>query len=435
MATGKISRFFKLAGMTASVTGTITGFKIASAFLSSDKVPMRRMAANSTVGRRIAKTLGELKGPIMKVGQMASISGDMLPEEFAKPLAALRKDAPPVPFKVIAKQVKAELGAPPEELFESFDEQPFAAASIGQVHQAVTRDGQEVVVKVQYPGVDRSARADISQLRFALKASGMFKKKKDLLEGFFEEMTARLDEELDYELEADNMETLGRFHESFDYLRIPRVVRERSSRRVLTMSFEPGDAFSQAEGYPQEVRDLIGARLLEMLFSQIFVLGILHSDPNPANYAFTPDGGVILYDFGSVKRFTEQEAGGARDVILGAFDEDYEMAERGMLSIGARDPESAAPPTWIYKTWRDLLMPVFDGEEPFDFGRSELHKKLLVKLPEFRDQLAYFRMPVSLMLVQRTFVGTYGNLRSLGSRVLGRGIVEPIARAAKDRGE
>ena len=428
MATGKLSRFFKLAGMTAAVAGRVTTFRIASAFLSSDKVPMRRAAANSAVGKRIARTLGELKGPIMKVGQMASISGDMLPKEFAAPLAALRKDAPPIPFKVIARQVESELGAPPGEIFSSFDEAPFAAASIGQVHRAVTDDGREVVVKVQYPGIDRSARADISQLRFALKASGIFKKRREMMERFFDEMTARLDEEMDYGLEADNMELLADFHRGDAFLRVPTVVRERSSRRVLTMSFEPGDTFDAAGKYPREVRDLIGARLLHVLFSQIFSLGTLHSDPNPANYAFTPDGGIALYDFGSVKRFTDDEAKGARDIILGAFDEDYERAERGMLSIGARDPQSAAPPTWVYKTWRDLLMPVFAESEPFDFGTSSLHRKLFARLPEFKNQLEYFRLPVSLMLVQRTFVGTYGNLRSLGARVVGRQVVEPIVR-------
>jgi predicted unusual protein kinase regulating ubiquinone biosynthesis (AarF/ABC1/UbiB family) len=165
-----------------------------------------------------------------------------------------------------------------------------------------------------------------------------------------------------------------------------------------------------------------------MVFTQIFELGTLHSDPNPANYAFSPDGGIALYDFGSVKRFSDREASGARDLVLGAFDEDYDLAERGMTAIGARNPAAGPPPTWIYKTWRDMLMPVFDSTDPFDFGGSDLPRRVFARLPEFKDHLEHFSLPVGLMLVQRTLVGTYGNLRALGARVAGRSVVDPIVR-------
>lgn len=425
MTRGKITRFFKLAGMTASVAGRYTGFRILSAFMSADRAGRRKKVTDALVGNRIARTLGDLKGPVMKVGQMVSISSDLLPAEIALPLAALRKDAPPVSYEVIEKQIHAELGELPQRLFASFDREPFAAASIGQVHRAVTDDGREVVVKVQYPGVDRSCDADIAHLKFALRAAGIFKKKRKTLEAFFAEMTARLHEELDYCMEADNIRLLGEFHRRHPFVRIPKVVGERSSKRVLTMSYEGGDTLARAREYPREVRDLIGARLMQLVFSQIFSLGTLHSDPNPANFAFAPDGTITLYDFGSVKRFTPEEVAAARDIVVGGFEEDYEMVERGMAGIGARDPEEPPPETWIYKTWRDMLIPVFDSNAPFDFGSSTLHRHMMKRLPEFVEHIRHFRLPGGLMLVQRTMVGLYGNLRSLDTRIRGRAVVEP----------
>jgi predicted unusual protein kinase regulating ubiquinone biosynthesis (AarF/ABC1/UbiB family) len=420
---GKFSRWLKLMGMTTSVATRYTGLRILNALGFSERARKRLPLTNARVGARIARTLGELKGPVMKMGQMASLSTDILPREIAEPLAALRKDAPPVPFEVIAEQVESELGFPPEELFRSFDRAPYAAASIGQVHRAVTDDGREVVVKVQYPGVDRSVRADLSHMRFALKASGMTRERPEAFDRIFAELTARLEEELDYTHEADNVRLLGAFHEDHRFVTVPEVVGERSAQRVLTLSFEDGEALESAAEFPQEVRDRIGEHLMRMVFSQIFGCGALHADPNPANFAFRPDGTYALYDFGAVKRFTDDERRGMGDVLRGAVYEDYDAAERGMVAIGARDPDGPPVDPMVYKTWRDLIAPVFAGDRPFDFGRSTLHLQLIRKLPEFKEAAKSFKLPVHLMLVQRTFAGLYANLRTLGARVRGGRIV------------
>jgi len=421
---GKISRWLKLMGMTTSVATRYTGLRILGALGFSERARKRLPLTNAKVGARIARTLGELKGPVMKMGQMASLSTDLLPREIAEPLAALRKDAPPVPFDVIADQIEAELGAPPEALFRSFDRAPHAAASIGQVHRAVTDDGREVAVKVQYPGVDRSVRADLSHMRFAFKASGMTRQRPEAFERIFEELRLRLEEELDYTHEAENVRLLGAFHEGDPFVSVPKVVGERSAQRVLTLSFEDGDPIEAARTYPQEVRDLIGERLMRLLFSEIFRLGALHADPNPANFAFRADGSFALYDFGAVKRFTEGEQRGMGDVLRGAVYEDYDAAERGMIALGARDLDGPPIDPLVYKTWRDLIAPVFDREQAFDFGRSTLHFQLIKKLPEFKEAARSFTLPVHLMMVQRTFAGLYANLRTLGARVRGGEVVE-----------
>ncbi|MBW2278221.1 MAG: AarF/ABC1/UbiB kinase family protein [Deltaproteobacteria bacterium] len=429
---GKISRWLKLMGMTTSVATRYTGLRILNALGFSERVRKRLPLTNAKVGARIARTLGELKGPVMKMGQMASLSTDILPKEIAEPLAALRKDAPPVSFDVIASQIETELGSPPEELYRSFDRAPYAAASIGQVHRAVTDDGREVVVKVQYPGVDKSVRADLSHMRFALKASGMTRERPEAFERIFEELTLRLEEELDYTHEADNVRLLGEFHRSDPYVSVPTVVGERSAGRILTLSFEGGETLETAAKFPKAVRDRIGERLMRLVFSEIFGCGALHADPNPANFAFRPDGTFALYDFGAVKRFTDDEQRGMRDVLRGAVYEDYDAAERGMIAIGARDRDGPPVDPRVYKIWRDLVAPVFDRDRPFDFGRSNLHLRLIRMLPEFKEAAKSFNLPVHLLLVQRTFAGLYANLRTLGARVSGGQVVEQVLGDSED---
>jgi len=147
-------RFLRLAGMTASVASRYAGSRIKSMFQNSEDAARDRAEVNERNGTRIAETLGELKGAVMKVGQMASIATDILPRELAEPLKALQKQAPPMAYEVIAGQIESEFGALPETLFSQFERKPFASASIGQVHRARTDEGRDVVVKVEYPWFD-----------------------------------------------------------------------------------------------------------------------------------------------------------------------------------------------------------------------------------------------------------------------------------------
>jgi predicted unusual protein kinase regulating ubiquinone biosynthesis (AarF/ABC1/UbiB family) len=422
----KVGRWLKLAGMTTSVASSYAGVRVLKALGFSEKVQEMLPETNARIGARIARTLGELKGPVMKIGQMASLSTDLLPREIAEPLARLRKDAPAVPFAVIARQIRDELGAPHEELFHRLDPAPFAAASIGQVHRAETADGRDVVVKVQYPGIDASVKADLSHLRFALRAAGLLRKRPEVFERLLAELSLRLDEELDYVHEAGNVELLGAFHAAHDFVRVPEVVRERSARRVLTLTYEGGDSIEAAAGYPQEIRDLLGERLLFALCAELFGPAAMHADPNPANFAFRGDGTFALYDFGAVKRFSADELTGLRSVISGALCEDYDLVHAGMSALGAVAPDGPPIDPAVYKSWRDLIAPVFDARTPFDFGASRLHHKVIVKIPEYKEVGRSFRLPIGLMLAQRAFAGLYGNLRALGARVNGGAVMARV---------
>jgi predicted unusual protein kinase regulating ubiquinone biosynthesis (AarF/ABC1/UbiB family) len=411
--------------MTTEVAGRYLGAKVAGVLGSERGRRSRLDRAHEWAGARIARTLGDLKGPVMKLGQMASLSSGLLPASLSAPLEVLRRNAPPVAYEVIADQIERELGGFPDELFHSFDQEPYAAASIGQVHRALTKEGRQVAVKVQYPGMDATIEADLAQLRLTFKAIGLVRKRKETFERFFEEVKSHLIEEVDYVKEAENARLLAEFHkERHPFICIPEVVDDLSARRVITLSFKEGVSLDEARRFPRHARDLIAERLVEMVYSQIFNLGALHADPNPANFAFHPDGSFALFDFGCIKRFTSEEQTGLKSVLQGALDRDPEAVDRGLAILGARSTDDPPVDRELLKTLRELVAPALRPTVPFDLETSDVHLKALKLLPSLKRHAASFTLPAGLMLVQRVNVGHYGNLRKLGARVRLRQIIE-----------
>jgi predicted unusual protein kinase regulating ubiquinone biosynthesis (AarF/ABC1/UbiB family) len=427
----KRRRLFRLAGMTAQVAGGYAKSRIKSVFQSSEAAALDQQRTHERSGALIAKTLGELKGAVMKVGQMASVARDVLPREIAEALQTLQREAPPMPFDVIAEQIERELGSAPESLFARFDRVPFAAASIGQVHRATTDDGREVIVKVQYPGVDDAVGSDLAHLKLALRASGLLRIKKKALDAVFAELKLRLLEELDYCNEADNVRFFGEAYRDHDDVVVPLVVGERSSQRVLTLTYEPGDHMHDTSGYSQEVRDRLGAALFRLLAGQIFDLRVVHADPNPANFAFRPNGTIVMYDFGCIKRLDEEIVQAYLHTIRCGIEEDYEGVEQGLLRLGARNPEKPPVAHEYYKLWRDIFVQPFASDEVFDYGTATLHRQALEHVPDFiARHITSFTPPAELVFVDRVVVGHYGNLRRLGARGRFRELLEPYLEQA-----
>ncbi len=411
--------------MTTKIAGRYVGAKISGALHTTEGRREGLNRAHDWAGVTMAETLGDLKGPVMKLGQMASLASGLLPSALAAPLEVLRKNAPPVPFEVVAEQVEKELGGFPDELFSRFDDVPYAAASIGQVHRAVTKEGRQVVVKVQYPGMDATIDADLSQLRLAFRAFGVSRHRRDTFERFFQEVRKHLYEEVDYLNEAKNAGLLAGFHKDrHPFVQIPEVIAQLSSKRVITMTFLAGDSLEKASGYPRETRDLIGERLVQMIYAEIFALGALHADPNPANFAFRPDGSIALYDFGCVKRFTSSERDGITTILTGALKGDVEAVDRGLTILGAVDPDAPAVDRQVYRSLLDLLEPALRADIPFDMRASNVHLKALALVPSLKKHARFFTLPTGLMLLQRVNVGYYGNLRKLGARVWVRRVIE-----------
>lgn len=262
----------------------------------------------------VAEALGNMKGALMKLGQMASYLDQGLPEHVRGALADLRQDAPPMSPELAAGVVVDELGRAPSEVFAEWDPVPVASASIGQVHRAVTHDGREVAVKVQYPGVDDAIRADLANVDLLFSATGMLFPGLDP-KALVEELKARLVEELDYTLEADNQRLFAAYYEGHPFITVPGVVDELSTRRVLTTEWAPGVRFDQLASWSQEERNLAGEAIYRFVFGSLYRLKAFNGDPHPGNYLFQPGGRVTFLDFGLVKRFTPDEVRVFHDMI------------------------------------------------------------------------------------------------------------------------
>lgn len=424
-------RFVKLAGMTASVAGRYASTQVKTIFLSKKAALRQRARNHRETGARIAQTLGELKGAVMKVGQMASIASDILPPELTDALKRLQRGAPPVDVEVIRSQIEAELGLPPERLFARFDLEPFASASIGQVHRAQTDAGREVVCKVQYPGVDGAVDSDLAQLKLALRASGLVRISRRALNETFEEMRSTLHRELDYCQEADAVRQFREFHCSrHPFMVVPDVVGERSSQRVLTLTYESGDALGDldSQGYTAEERDRIGVHLVRLVTAQIFELHRFHADPNPANFAFRRDGTIVLYDFGCTKILSDEMVETLRDIVRAGIGEDYEGVESALQRLGLRDVTGPPVEFSYYKIWRDILGEPFLRHSVFDFSKARIRDDVVKQIPGALKRMRSFQPAKDLILLDRLLGGHYGNLRAVGARVPVMEMLEPYLR-------
>jgi predicted unusual protein kinase regulating ubiquinone biosynthesis (AarF/ABC1/UbiB family) len=263
-------------------------------------------------------TLGDLKGLALKVGQMLSYMDGALPAEaepvYRRVLAKLQREAPSLPWDAARGVLEEELGDVSAH-FAQIDPEPFAAASIGQVHRASLLDGTAVAVKIQYPGVDRAILADLKNIEGVRSMAGPVLtalgagSNAALADNVLEELRARLLEELDYEHEAAMQARFGAMFSTYEDIVVPRVYPEASTRRVLTTRFEEGASLDEvAEVAPDPLRQRWALALTRAVSDQLYVHHLFNADPHPGNVLFRPDGKVVLLDFGCVKVITPEMA-------------------------------------------------------------------------------------------------------------------------------
>jgi predicted unusual protein kinase regulating ubiquinone biosynthesis (AarF/ABC1/UbiB family) len=241
-----------------------------------------------------------LRGAAMKIGQTLSLQTGVLPDEALAELATLQMQAPGMHPSLVRVQIKRSLGKEPEDVFKQFTPEPFAAASLGQVHHAVTKSGERVAVKVQYPGIRESIRNDIKLFRAVSKpaqASGHFPRIA------IDEVEKQILAETDYHREADNIEFFEEKLAPLTFVEVPKVLRKYSAGKVLTMSLVPGRHLDDfvARRPSQKLRNELGTRLFDLFYFQVLRIGSLHADPHWGNYLFDTDGNISLVDFGCVK--------------------------------------------------------------------------------------------------------------------------------------
>ena len=368
-------RGYKLGRLGASLTGSYLAYQVQNLLQGAEGAPERHKAFRSKAAKRARNELGHLKGPVMKLGQVLSMMGHTLPEEALKEFAELQGRAPGMHPTLARAQFKGSLGRLPEEVFATFEDTPFAAASLGQVHRATSKDGQALAVKIQYPGIRTAIENDFKLLRSA-SLPGQFTGHVD--PALFAEVERGFLEETDYTIEASN---LKRFHAAFKplkYLRIPEVKEELSSDRVLTMSYLTGKTVDEfLAGKPrQSLRHQIGYRLMETYHFELRVVRSFHADPHPGNFLFSEDGTINLVDFGCVKTCSNELAELIDSLVSGAWRDRPGGFERmAELVCGDADVAQQAAGIQLAHTGIELYEKLFPetvpGRTKVNFGNQE----------------------------------------------------------------
>jgi len=333
---------------------------------------------------RLVKEMGALKGLVMKFGQIASYMPGALPPDAQRVLARLQSQSTAMAWPKVAEVLREELGGEAETLFEEFAQEPFAAASIGQVHRA-RHEGREVAVKVQYPGIERALESDLGTLRVLAKMAS-FGTAMDADE-VVTELAERSLEECDYRGEAENQRLFSAlWRDERDY-HVPAIVEERTSKRVLTSELCSGRGFHAfGDQATQEQKDRAGRILFHACFESLFRHGIFNGDPHPGNYLFREDGRVTFLDFGCIRRFPAEFIESWKVVAKSVLDDDKKRFREAMPALGfVPDPKRF---DWDAQ-WANMeyLYLPFKSQKPFTYTHEyvrESYAKLLFDNPNQR---------------------------------------------------
>lgn len=356
---------------------------------------------------QVVAELGNMKGAFMKLGQMASYLDQGLPEPVRKALSTLQQDAPPMSHSLVVETLTSELGKPPTELFGEFDEEPIASASIGQVHRAITTDGDAVAVKVQYPGVADAIRSDLSNadVLFRLMAvtfPGLDPKP------LVEELKDRLVEEVDYIREADNQRQFNTYYEGHPYIHVPGVIDELSTARVLTSELAHGHRFEDVLTWSQDEKNLTAETLYRFTFGSMYRLKAFNGDPHPGNYIFRPGGEVTFLDFGLVKHYTDSDINGFMTLIRAmVIDDDFvayraEAERQGLLLPDAPIADEVAKE--YFSHFYDFVN--HDGPYTITSEYAAATVRQIFAMGEAKQDIAkYTNVPPEYAIVQRINLG------------------------------
>ncbi len=422
---GVLARGFRLGKLGLTLSGSYLGYQAQNLWLGEEQRAERQQRFQQIASRRVRQELQSLKGAAMKIGQIFSLQTHALSEDAIKELATLQMHAPAMHPTLARAQFKSSLGKYPEEVFREFDPEPFAAASLGQVHRAVTKSGEKVAVKIQYPAIRASIENDFKLLRSATFPGRLTGHTPTAV---FDEIQRGFLEETDYIHEGKNLDFFNAGLSRFTYLTIPRVHWDLTTDRVLTMSFVEGltmSAFLKTAPF-QSIRDSIGSHLVELYYFQLHKLKTVHADHHPGNYLFQPDGRIGLVDFGCAKRITFDATDLINCVVARSW-RDSEKAARHVLGLvlGRAVPyQRARKMLPMLEEMAAILHPEGD-QSVVNFGNASMLKALGRAMgATVRDKLAN----PEFAFISRADLGLYSLLHQLRAHAnckqIWRGVLE-----------
>jgi predicted unusual protein kinase regulating ubiquinone biosynthesis (AarF/ABC1/UbiB family) len=418
---GRLRRTAPLVGLATRTAGEAVVVGLRSKLKGADTSGFHIRTAE-----RYAELLGRSKGALMKAGQMLSFIslGPAFGEEFQTTyqtaFARLRNDAPPMAPELAREVLERELGRPIESAFVEFDQEPLAAASIGQVHAARLHDGRAVAVKIQYPGVSAAIRADLKNTEliatFLGLISGLSPRKLSFdLRGAAEEIGDRITEELDYRREAANQAEFAELYRDHPFIHIPEPIDEFCTGRVLTQEFSGGRSWAEALTADQDLRDSWGEAIHRFLYGSYHYFHVFNADPHPGNYVFHDDGTVTFLDFGCVKRFDGAQVESLNVVMRECLRGDVEQTWRVSVEGGFFQPSGSLTPQEVFAYWHEPVE-MYWGAQPFTVTPEYVAKLIELRYSPtgpFRNAFRHLTAPVAYTVMSRVEIGVMSLISEL----------------------
>lgn len=442
---GPLARGFSLARIGLKAGVNLGSYSLSSLFAGGERKQELRHEMLTGQARLLAEELGKLKGSIMKVGQVVALYGEhfFLPPEVIEVLRSLQDNSPPLEWAALQPVLEQELSA--ERLAElDIDSTPLAAASLGQVHRARRRDGQELCIKIQYPGVADSIDSDLNTVGALLLFAHVLPKGFDLND-MMVEIRGMLAREIDYRLELETIEHFRRLLQYDRRFRIPRTFPEYSTERILTTSYEPGLPVDgpETQALAQARRNRLGAAMLELFLWEFFEWNLMQTDPNFGNYRIRPDPAgendqLVLLDFGAVRRFPEPFRQAYSAMVKGAFWHDKERLWRAAMELDFMPtdaPRSALErfadmcfliiEPFTEPVWRGAAEACWTAAGEYRWGASDLPQRVAAAASKASLSFSFRLPPKEFIFLHRKLGGVFVFLAKLGAELSGRPLLRP----------
>lgn len=393
-ASGRMRRYARVGSAAGGLTARLLGQRYLG--LPSDS------SKNAT---ELKQVLGNLKGPLMKVAQLLATIPDGLPEDYINELRELQSQAPPMGWAFVKRRMTTELGRNWQTYFNDFGQEASAAASLGQVHRAVSKQGRHLACKLQYPNMESTVEADLKQLKVLFALYRRYDSAIDTSE-IFVELTARLREELDYQREAIHISLYGHLLKDEQGVNVPEVCKSLSTRRLLTMSWLDGKGILKTVSMPEHIRNQVAINMFTAWYLPFYRFGILHGDPHLGNYSICEDGSVNLLDFGCIRIFPFTFVQGVIDLYRGIQNNDRDRMVHAFESWGFENLSLEmvdALSIWakyIYGPLTDDRCRLIDESGSGKFGGSvamKVHKEI--------QRLGIVTPPREFVLLDRSAIG------------------------------
>ncbi len=411
IATSATARFLRIGGMMWRNTSRKLRYRLRYLISTHEHRQHLKSEVHLQNAEEAAQILGNMKGVFMKIGQIVSFANESMPENARNAMQSLQQDAPPMAFSLVRTVVEEELSAELDTVFSFFDEEPLAAASIGQVHKATLLDGSQVAVKVQYPGVADAIRADLNASSMLATMINTVNKSIDA-KAVVAELKERLTDELDYVREAHNQQLFYDFWRDHPFIRIPKVYHEYTKPRMLVQEFKQGLTFYDfLETANQTEKNTAVHVLMDFVYDSMFRFHVFNGDPHPGNYIFHEDGAITFLDFGCIKYFSEDLITNITSLSHTLLANDRDGFAQACRNIEIVLPDRAMDTEFLWEFFKYQIGPYLE-DKVFTFNQQWLDKA-----SEVMDigKMQKINLPPDLIFFNRITFGLNAIFHKLGA--------------------